>query len=242
MNTFIATLRSKAGVIADIFGGDQTPQYIAFYPQGIRQYTKANKASMPTLKQQVFKAAEKYKADIGGKLAGTLMAFVSDWQKSRDTQEQQKGDVKDNRTDRSQNRILLETALCQALHTIGSMYPAQVDACLALFSFSLLYPQTKHKHETFSNTLLQPSSSDVVVNRTFTDTYELGIHNTDDNAPIAAWLAPDEKEVYPGNGVAVQPGKTVNIKPSKLGDLKNTFLRIINLSDVNEGSYEVEIN
>ncbi len=113
---------------------------------------------------------------------------------------------------------------------------------MALFSFALLYPQTKHKHETFTNASLLPSATDMVVNRTLTDTYELGINNTDDNAPIAAWLAPDETSPYPGNGREVQPGKTIHIKPSELGDLNNTFLRIINLSDVNAGSYEVTIS
>ncbi|MBE7174546.1 MAG: hypothetical protein INR73_28500 [Williamsia sp.] len=242
LSDFIDVMRRKRGVIADALGGEEAPEYLAFYPQGIKQYNGANKTNMPTLTQQVAKAAKTFDKEIGATLATLLQSFPQQWEESRSSQQQQKGDVKDNRTDRTANRVKLELALCAALHTIGQMYPAQVEKCLSLFSFSMLYPQTRRKHETFSNASLAPSATDTVLNRTLTDTYEITIRNTDDNAPIAAWLAPNETAAYPGKGIEVQPGKTVVAKPSKLGDLANTFLRIINLSDVNDGSYEVDIS
>lgn len=242
LNQFIATMRAKEGVIADIFGGKDTAQYLAFYPQGVRQYSKANKTTMPTLTQQAAMAAAAYKTELGSTLASLLQSFPDMWTESRNTQQQQKGDVKDNRTDRSENRILLEIALCDAMHRVGSMYPAQAAKCGSLFSFSMLYPQTKHTHTSYNNALMKPLETDTVFNLKLTDTNDISLHNSDDNATWVAWLAPDETSAYPGNGIVVEPGKTVNVKPSQLGDINNTFLRIMNLSEVNEGSYEVTLS
>lgn len=242
LSDFIDTMRRKKDVVADLLGGASSEGFITIYPQGIKQYNAANKTTMTTLTAQVAKGAKAYANGLGETLANLFQSFPQQWKDSRNSQQQKKGEVKDNRTDRSANRIQLELALCEALHTIGKMYPAQVQKCMSLFSFSMLYPQTKHKHETFLNASLLPDTSVTVENRTFTDTYEITVRNTDDNAAIAAWLAANETDPYPGNGVEVQPGKSAVLKPSKLGDLSHTFLRIINLSDVNDGSYEVEIS
>jgi hypothetical protein len=45
----------------------------------------------------------------------------------------------------------------------------------------------------------------------------------------------------PAEALQIQPGHAANVKPSNLGPLANPFLQVKNLSEVNEGAYEVVI-
>jgi hypothetical protein len=102
-------------------------------------------------------------------------------------------------------------------------------------------PQTRRRHQTFTGTLT-PGQVVTVIDKTFTDTTTLTIRNPDDNAVIAVWLAADgEESTPPAEALEVQPGHAAIVKPSDLEPLANTFLQVKNLSEVNEGAYEVVI-
>lgn len=242
MASFQLTMSTKAGVIQDIFGGEKTPGFLMFYPQGRKQYSGATKTTMPTLVKAVFAAADKYKTELGPTLTATLQSYQDSWAKSRDAQQQLKGDVKSNIADKSGLRPQLSIAATKVMHGIAYMFPGDVHTCMAYFDFTILYPQKHHKHEIKKGDVA-PGETVTVVNEMLEESETVSFFNPTANALMAGWLAPDEKSPYPGNGVEFLPGKTVNVKAPELGDLKkNTFLRVINLSDVNEGGYEVTIS
>ena len=239
--SFKLIMSSKEGVIRDALGSKHSAGYLMFYPQGISQYSNATKTTMPVLVQAVYNAAEKYKADLSPSLVQTLQSFVKSWTESRTDQQELKGDVKNNIADKSGLRESMQIALTQVVHGIAYKYPGAVATCLSFFDFAMLYPPAHHKGIVKKGDV--PAGKTVTaLNKTLEETTKISIHNPSDNAPVAAWLAADENEPYTGKGVVVQPGKTTDKHAPELGDLKNTFLRVINLSDVNDGSYDIEID
>lgn len=238
MEQFGKTMSIEEPFIARAVGGKGTALYLQFYPKGISEYTSAIKTTMPTLTNRVNVAANANAAALGPALTATLTSFEEAWKESRDTQQQQKGTLGNNRVDRSDARGSAEIALLTVVHSIAAKFPGNVVQCNSFFNFNLLFTQTKHKHQTFAN-ILSPGNTATVLNRTFTDNTSLTIRNTDDNAPFVIWLAATDTEDAPTTALIVQPGSTADVKPSDLGKLANTFLLVKNISDVNEGAYEV---
>jgi hypothetical protein len=237
---FSTTMKQQEGVIANAVGGFGTPAYIEFYPHGFSEYTNATKTQMATLTDRVNTASTAHAAELGAPLTAKLQAFKTAWDNSRTAQVQQIGSVGGNRNQRNDARTQLETGMLTAVHTIAALYPGDVQQCSALFNFALLFTQPHHKHETYKGT---PAAGEtlVVINRTLTDSVQLTIRNTSDNAPLAVWLGSNGTSPMPADALTVQPADSASPKPHKLGDLKNTFLLIANTSAVNAGSYEVEV-
>lgn len=242
MDQFKNAMSTEEPFIARALGGKETPAYLQFYPQGISEYGDAAKTQMNTLTHRINVAAGNFSTELGTALTATLQGFEASWINSRNTQQQQMGTVENNRSGRSQARLDVELALVYAVHTVAAIFPGNVEACTALFDFTLLLPQPHRRHETFTGTL-SAGQAVTVIDKTFTDSTDLTIRNTDDNAAIAVWLAPDGEETTPpAEALEIQPGRTANVKPSELGPLENPFLQVKNLSEVNEGAYEVVIS
>ncbi|MGB4776285.1 MAG: hypothetical protein WBP45_14005 [Daejeonella sp.] len=140
MKGFKTYMSDNEGVIAKAVGGFKGPAFLAFYPQGVNEYTKASKTNMPALLKQVYDAAEMHKAALGTALTTELKAFESDYKLVREAQQQQKGAVGDNRVGRTANRKALELVLLKAIHYIAYLYPGETEKCLSFFDFSLLLP------------------------------------------------------------------------------------------------------
>jgi len=240
MKQFKAAMSSQEPFIARALEGN-TPAYLQFYPQGITEYSTATKTQMPTLTHRINMAATAFADQLGPTLTAMLQGFEESWLSSRNTQQQQMGSVEANRSERSEARTDVELALLYGVHTIAAMFPGNVEQCSAFFDFTLLLPQTRRRHQTFTGTLAAGQVV-TVIDKTFTDTSNLTIRNPDDNAAIAVWLAPDgEGTEPPEDALVVQPGHAANVKPSELGPLENPFLLVKNISAVNEGAYEVVI-
>ncbi len=237
---FKTTVSEEEPFIARALGGKNTPAYLEFYPQGISEYLKATKNIMPVLTSRIKVAATAHAAALGPALAATLQAYEASWTDSRNTQQQQMGSVNDNRTGRSNARTELEAALLFILHAIAGMFPGNVAQCGAFFNFHLLFAPTRHRHKNFA-AAIAAGQAVAVLNITFTDSASITFRNPDDNAAYAVWLAAIPGEPLPESFLTVQPGQAHQIKPSALGSLKNTFLMIKNLSDINEGAYQVEV-
>ena len=197
---------------------------------------------MPTLTERVFAAANNHKAELPGSLYNNLVAYKDGWANARTDQEQKKGIVEDNRGERDTNRLALELALLTGIHTTGAIFPGDVARCSQYFNFSLLFTSPKHKHETFTGTLL-PLQQKAVVNRIFpTTTTTITIRNIDDNANLLVWLGTAENETPPTTAVEIPAGQHHDFKPSDLGNAAtNSFLILKNSSNINNGDYEVEI-
>jgi hypothetical protein len=237
---FGLTMKEKNGVIANALGGFGTPEYLEFYPSGIGEYTKALKSQMPALVSRVKTAATAHSVALGAPLTTLLTGYDTLWKSSRDAQEEQKGVVDDNRTERTQARIALELGMLTTVHTIAAKFPGDVDACNNFFAFNLLFPHG-HKRATSFAGALTIKGTRVVVNITFTDSMFLEIQNPDDNADILVGLVHSPEDQPGPKAKTIKPQKGIRVKPSEIGDLNDTFLVVVNKSDVNEGAYFIKI-
>jgi hypothetical protein len=240
MQQFKNTMSTEEPFIARALEGNNTPAYLQFYPQGVKEYSLASKTAMGVLVNRVKVAAIEYADALGTTLSNQLQAFEASWLSSRNTQQQQMGNVENNRSNRTEARMEVELALVSTVHTIASKFPGEVEQCSAFFDFSLLYSQARHRHLNFSG-IIAASGTVEVLNRTLTDNSTITLRNPDDNAAIAVWLAATANGTLPEQYVEVQPGHAHDVKPSALGSLQHTFLMVQNLSSVNEGAYEVVV-
>jgi hypothetical protein len=242
MAAFVLTMRNKRGVIADLFGGEETAGYLEFYPQGINEYNQATKVQMPTLTLRVKNSATTHAATLGATLTALLQGFKTQWDNSRTDQELQKGVLSDNRTERTDARIALELAMLEVIHTIAGMFPGEVEQCMSFFAFHMLFKQFHTRLETVEFALA-PNAKQVVANLTFDTNDVANIHNTDDNSNL--WIytsATADGEPAEGSGIEVRSHKKSRKLISQIGDLNHTFLIVKNMSTVNDGSGKISIS
>jgi len=237
---FQLSLRAKQGVIADDVGGFDSEAYLEFYPHGLTEYTLVTKTQMPTLTLRIRTAATAHAAQLGVPLTTLLTGFQPQWATARDAQEQQFGKVDDNRTERTQARVVLELGALTGVHTIAAKFPGDVDACDNFFAFDLLFAHTVHRTKTFAGSLA-PGEIRVILNHSLTDTNSIHAQNPDDNADYQIYIGHTATSQPNGTGRLLKVGRGTRPKPSELGDLNDTFLLLKNLSDVNEGAYVVKV-
>jgi len=143
---FKKTMKEKQGVIADAVGGFDSAAYLEFYPKGNVEYNKATKTKLTVLVDRIHQVASNHAEQLSPTLLATLQAFKTSWEQYRDGQEQQKGNVSDNRADRNQVRTDLELGLLAAIHQIALKNPGNEEHGKKYFDFNLLF--AKHKTHT----------------------------------------------------------------------------------------------
>ena len=140
---FKKTMSDKEGVIADAMGGFDSPIYLEFYPNGVFEYSRANKREMPFLVNRVYAATTAHASLLSPELVLKLKAFKTSWNLERTDQQHQKGEVSEDREERDVIRVELEIALLRAMHTLGAMYPANSAHCVTFFDFNMLFPVSR---------------------------------------------------------------------------------------------------
>lgn len=245
LNEFITlfrkTLSVQEGVIANAVCGFATPAYMEFYPNGVSEYTSASKTNLPVLISRINAAATAHVAELGAALTATLQAFETEWQLNRSQQVQQKGNVDNNRTARSQARVDLETALVTVVHTIGSMFPGDAEQCMMFFDFTLLKHTPQKTQREILTGSVTTNETVVALNCSFNTEATTRITNNSANASLFVYLAPTTDGAMDGHGQEIKAGKTRNFTIDKLGDINDTFLLVHNLSGVNDAGYIMEI-
>jgi len=155
MKSFKVYMSDNEGVIAKALGGKRKAAFVEFYPRGLSEYTNATKTKMPALLKQVLDAAEKYKADLGATQTKELKDFTKQYEAARSDQQNPKGSVTDNRTERTSNRTALEIELLKAIYSVGLMYPGDVAKCSSFFNFILLYAPGRGKAKAATATVVK---------------------------------------------------------------------------------------
>jgi len=245
LNEFITffkkTMSAQEGVIANAVGGFSTPAYTEFYPNGVREYTNAIKANLPVLINRINAAATAHSAELGVSLTETLQSFGEGWELVRSQQVRQKGNVDSSRTARSQARVDIETALVTVVHTIGSMFPGDAEACMMFFDFTLLKRSAPKTQKEILTGSVASSGTVVAVNRAFSAEAKTKITNNSANASLFVYLAPTADAVMDSKGQEIKAGRSRNFTIDRLGDVNDTFLLVHNLSSVNDAGYILEI-
>ena len=234
------SISNLEGVIAYAIGGKDKPCFLEFFPHGLTEYDNARRIEMYLLMSRLDKLADKYSKELGSTITAELKGFKTDWDAAFDEQGSSKADVSINRTAKTIARTALELALMKAIHTVALQNIGNIDKCSSVFSFHLLYHYAKHKHIHYTDSL-QVDESRTILNRSLSNNVEIRVHNTGTNADIKIWLSATETESVPLTAIKIRPGKKVLLNPDELGNLNNTFLKVINISDVNPAEYDVEV-
>ncbi|MEI6184254.1 MAG: hypothetical protein WCP65_01920 [Bacteroidota bacterium] len=237
---FKHSISELEGVIAYAIGGKKQVGFIEFFPNGLTEYNNANRKEMSLLINRLDILADKYSKELGSNITAELKGFKTDWDTVYEEQGTAKADVSKNRSEKSFTRTALEIALMKAIHTVGLEFTDNIDVCSSIFNFNLLYYVTKHKHHHYTGSL-QVGESSTIINKRLNSIVKIRVNNTGTNADIKIWLAANETEEVPVNALIVKAGKTTIKDAAELGDINNTFLRVINISAVNDAEYEVEV-
>jgi hypothetical protein len=131
--------------VAAALGGEKTPAFGEFYPNGKTEYSQITKTKAPTLMARLKTVGEKYKVQLGTKISTDLQAFQDQYETLRSEQLQGKAAVKTNRADRSVARRAVEIELIKTIHHIAEKFPADVAQCMVYFDFNLLYAKSRSK-------------------------------------------------------------------------------------------------
>lgn len=135
--------------IARSLGGRSTPNYVAFYPRGVSEFTKATIKEMPILVQRIYTLATDNAALLGKTVTPLLQAFNEEWKAAITDQSTVKGTLSDGRAGRDTLRYNLEIALLAAIHLVGYNFPGDAAKCMSFFDFSLLVG-VSHKAQVIS--------------------------------------------------------------------------------------------
>lgn len=120
------------------FGGKNTVGYKAFFPNGLKEYTRAAKGNMEILTNRLSELAVTYATKLDPAVAGQFAEFKSGWKAVEAAQTVSHKDSDDNRSDRSKARNGVEIALLRILYRVGAEYAGNSAAALRFFDFSLL--------------------------------------------------------------------------------------------------------
>jgi hypothetical protein len=241
INFFKKTMSAQEGVIANAVGGFDTPAYMEFYPAGVSEYSAASKTNLPVLINRINAAATAHSAELGTSLTETLQSFEESWELVRSQQVRQKGNVDSSRTARSQARVDIEIALVTVVHTIGSMFPGDAEACMMFFDFTLLKRSAQKTQKEILTGSVASNNTVVAVIRAFNRVGTTKITNNSANASLFVYLAPTADAVMDSKGQEVKAGRSRNFAIDRLGDVNDTFLLVHNLSSVNDAGYILEI-
>ena len=238
--TFKKKMSDMEGVIANLLGGKDTIGFKEFYPFSMKDYDTASRTTMPTLTTRVSNAAIKYTKELGDVISTNLQSFLISYTDARSTQSTTIGIVNTSRTNRTIIETNTELALTGVIRLISAKFPGDIVTCSSFFNFKLLYTVGNHKHTTYVGTLAFEEIKEIT-NQIFTDNWSIIIRNKGINAVFEVWLSATTLNTTSAKPVTVQPGNGTTLKPSDLGDLKNSFLLIKNLSTINSADYEIVI-
>ena len=131
--------------IGAALGGEKTPAFGEFYPNGKSEYSQLTKTKAPTIMARLKTVGEKYKAQLGTSISTQLQEFQEKYKTLREDQLDGKAAVKTNRSDRSVARKAVEIELIKTIHHIGEKFPGDVAQCMVFFDFNLLYAKSRRK-------------------------------------------------------------------------------------------------
>lgn len=226
--------------IAKALGGKTDPRVLRFYPDGMEEYHKPTREAMGELVVRVWNVTETYKTLLPDDTVTRLKSFKDLWERHRNEQVAEIEDVDTQRTERDEARRQANIVCHRAEHQIADAYPGDVDKCMSLCDFSLLFKAAPHKKgETKTGTI--PAGETVVIfNKSYTADSRIEAGNESDNADYFIYVAATTtSEPDPGKGKEVKSLKNHHFEVKELGDVENTFIIIKNLSAVNPVSYKV---
>lgn len=235
---FKRSVSRREGAVRSAFGED-SQEYMEFFPQGLTEYSNATKSNVVTLMTRMKDRSVHYAAELGTAIGTEFTDLLDRYNDERNAQLLAFGEVEVLRTATSTARAALVAQLGLNLLFIAGKnlgFPARLDDFM---DQSIIRRPSDSEDGTLAGivqggTILNIESAGITATTQFTlrntGVTELlfGLSSAPDTMPAAA-------------GITVMPGETRQVPASALGPSGNTFLNVQNLSADVAGGWEVVI-
>lgn len=228
----------REGAVRSAFGDDSS-QYLEFFPQGLTEYSNATKANVVTLMTRMKDRSVHYQVELGKTLGEEFTDLLDRYNSERTKQLQNFGSVESLRTATSTARAALVAQLGLNLLFIASKnlgFPARLDDFM---DQSIVRRPSDREDGTLSGmvqggAILNIESQGIGADTQFT------LRNTGVTGLLFA-LSSAADTMPEGAGLTVAPGEMRQVPASALGPSGNAFLNVQNQSADVAGGWEVVV-
>lgn len=137
---FKKTMARREGAVRNAFGED-SPEYLKFFPNGLKQYTLANKNTINSLMVRMETLTAEHVAELGAAIAAEFADIRSNYELSRNSQLQAFGTMENLRTATATARQALVAQLCVNLLYIASKNVGHPDRLDDFMDQSIIRPR-----------------------------------------------------------------------------------------------------
>jgi hypothetical protein len=137
LDLFKKTVSQKEGTIRGFYNKG-TPEYEAFFPHGLTEYSNALKANVETLMTRMIAVSTAHVVDLGAPFVATFTTIKTNYVNARTAQLLKIGEVDDDKTGTADSRDALETELMKNLFFVGFTFPGNVTACMDFFKQDII--------------------------------------------------------------------------------------------------------
>lgn len=228
----------REGAVRSAFG-DDSAQYLEFFPLGLSEYSQLTKANVVTLMNRMKDRTEFYKVELGEAIFNEFDDLLTRYNTERNKQLQTFGSVEVLRTATSTARAALVAQLGLNLLFIAGKnlgFPARLDDFM---DQSIIRRPSDREDGTLAGivqggAILNIESQGIAAGTQFT------LRNTG-VTPLLFALSASADTMPEGVGLTVAPGELRQVPATALGPVGNTFLNVQNLSADVAGGWEVVV-
>ncbi len=228
----------REGAVRSAFGDDSS-QYLEFFPQGLTEYSNATKANVVTLMTRMKDRTDFYKAELGDAIAAEFAELLDRYNLERTKQLQNFGSVEALRTATSTARAALVAQLGLNLLFIAGKnlgFPARLDDFM---DQSIVRRPSDREDGTLAGMVQGGATLNIESQGIGADT-QFTLRNTGVTQLLFA-LSSAADTMPEGAGLTVAPGELRQVPASALGPSGNAFLNVQNQSADVAGGWEVVV-
>ena len=235
---FIQLVSQKEGFIKGIWGKESS-QYQEFYPQGVREYYKINRANSRLRMERYLQVATKYVLTLPDGFVDDFASIIDAFKIQRKKQLSLMGSISGSKSKTAKTRHILEIQLMHNLHIIAADYIGKPDVVKAFFTQRYV---ENAKHKTTDGNLLkgtiEQEQTIELWYETFDATTEFTFKNTGETR-LQFYTALLPSDPVPETALELQAGETATVFAFELGAAENLYLMVHNPNVEAEGAYQV---
>ncbi len=235
---FKRVVSRREGAVRSAFGNDSS-QYMEFFPQGLTEFANATKGNVATLMTRMKDRSVHYAADLGTTIGTEFTNLLDNYNDARTSQLQAFGSVESLRTATSTARTALVAQLGLNLLFIAGKnlgFPARLDDFM---DQSIIRRPSNNDDGSLEGIVqggatLNIESQGISAQTQFT-LRNIGVTQLRFALSAAADTMPE------GAGLTVPPGQVMQVPASALGPAGNAYLNVQNLSAGVAGGWKVGV-
>ena len=239
---FNTLVSMKEGIVRGTWGV-ASPQYQEFYPHGISEYTKANRAGLNELMDRFLQTATKYGEELPPNFVEAFATIIENYKAHRTAQLGKMGTVSGDKLTTAQNRDVLEIQLMYNVLFIAKENIGHPEAMKVYFTQHLIERAGKTDGgeqppvEAMTGTVPQGENLELM-HGGFDANSEFRFTNTGQSV-LRFYTSNLPDDPVPGTYLEVAASEEATAFASELGSEENLFLMVFNPDTELEGGYEV---